>query len=569
MAFGSFRPLAMLSRLSFARSVRCLRARSCASASAAETASTAVSAQLSLPEAYDTLLTSGLNSDPAQRDLCYALEDLRSRVNAHREASQHYAAELADWRRTCARLQAEADAAEEARAREAANAPAWRKALNAIRDAAGGGGGIVERESPHLKLRVAQAQAHEDSGAPYRDYDVPAALGEANAGSHQPLSSEELAHPFWRTGLGGKTLLLDLLASALQADALADGGCPLSLRRALVAEMRAAEAAAQAAGSTRRSEEWCGEDEALSARVGVVSGGACVTGPGEAPLVLDDVGRPVSVGVLCYDEVQMMDIADATVLRGVLQALVGAGWVLVATCNRTPAEFAASTMQREHPQSRFAEAMAEHCDTLQLGDGGQLAAPQPSYFCPCEGGSAVPSPAAQLDRCFVDLTGGAAADEEVAIGAGRRMRLVSGRGVARASFERLCGTALGAGDYVALAQRYHTLCVDDLPQMSLRQRDQARRFITLVDQLYNHKTRLVASAAVPIGVTANSLETNYQGLLKTGAVAADSRKALFTGGDSLFTGEDETFAFRRAISRLNEMQSAQYLAARSRTRAAR
>jgi len=73
----------------------------------------------------------------------------------------------------------------------------------------------------------------------------------------------------------------------------------------------------------------------------------------------------------------------------------------------------------------------------------------------------------------------------------------------------------------------------------------------------------------PRGVTANSLETNYQGLLKTGAVAADSRKALFTGGDSLFTGEDETFAFRRAISRLNEMQSAQYLAARSRTRAAR
>jgi len=321
----------------------------------------------------------------------------------------------------------------------------------------------------------------------------------------------------------------------------------------------------------------------------------------------------VSVGVLCYDEVQMMDIADATVLRGVLKALVGAGWVLVATCNRTPAEFAASTMQREHPQSRFAEAMAEHCDTLQLGDGsrdyreGKLAAPQPSYFCPCEGGSAVPSPAAQLDRCFVDLTGGAAADEEVPIGAGRRMRIVSGRGVARASFERLCGTALGAGDYVALAQRYHTLCVDDLPQMSLRQRDQARRFITLVDQLYNHKTRLVASAAVPIGelfsgaagagviaqaqasllegvefegeagkaaelnprgVTANSLETNYQGLLKTGTVAADSRKALFTGGDSLFTGEDETFAFRRAISRLNEMQSAQYLAARSRTRAA-
>ena len=84
-------------------------------------ASSAASAQLSLPEAYDTLLTSGLKSDPAQRDLCYALEDLRSRVNAHREASQHYAAELADWRRTCARLQAEADAAEARAVAEAAS----------------------------------------------------------------------------------------------------------------------------------------------------------------------------------------------------------------------------------------------------------------------------------------------------------------------------------------------------------------------------------------------------------------------------------------------------------------
>ena len=130
--------------------------------------------------------------------------------------------------------------------------------------------------------------------------------------------------------------------------------------------------------------------------------------------------------------------------------------------------------------------------------------------------------------------------------------------------------------------------------MSLRQRDQARRFITFVDQLYNHKTRLIASAAVPveelfsgaagwhdqgatleglefegeagkapelnpIGVTANSLASSAAATLAgTANVGADSRKRL--GKDSLFTGEDETFAFRRALSRLREMGSVEFLA---------
>ena len=166
-------------------------------------------------------------------------------------------------------------------------------------------------------------------------------------------------------------------------------------------------------------------------------------------------------------------------------------------------------------------------------------------------------------------------------------------GVARLSFEEACGGHYGAADYIALAQAYHTLVLTDVPRMSLSQRDQARRFITFVDQLYNHKTRLIASAAVPveelfsgaagwhdqgatleglefegeagkapelnpIGVTANSVAVARQ----TGNVSADSRKGLTA--DTLFTGEDESFAFSRAISRLCEMQSAAYLGARLR-----
>lgn len=135
-----------------------------------------------------------------------------------------------------------------------------------------------------------------------------------------------------------------------------------------------------------------------------------------------------------------------------------------------------------------------------------------------------------------------------------------------------------------------------MPQLSLRERDAARRFITLIDQLYNHKVACYISAAVPlpdlfsggggagdgpgpqpdleglefegeagkaaelnpIGVTANALSEARP----TGNVSADSRKGL--AADTLFSGEDETFAFTRAISRLCEMQSSAYLEARAR-----
>ena len=203
-----------------------------------------------------------------------------------------------------------------------------------------------------------------------------------------------------------------------------------------------------------------------------------------------------------------------------------------------------------------------------------------------------------LERRFEQLTRGSARQLRTPLAHGRALDVVASppAGVARLSFDDLCDQPLGAADYIALAQAFHTLFVTDVPQMSLRRRDQARRFIVLIDQLYNHKTRLIASTAVPldklfsgasdgdggeallqleglefegeagkadelnpIGNTANSLFANSP---DTGRVAADSRKLLV--GDSLFTGEDETFAFRRALSRLHEMQSAQYLASRPR-----
>ena len=279
--------------------------------------------------------------------------------------------------------------------------------------------------------------------------------------------------------------------------------------------------------------------------------------------------------------------------------------MLVATCNRTPEEFETSTVHREHPQARFAQRIRQRCAAAQLFSPGDAAgapidyratltvAKEPSYLCPLDESTNL-----ALEGRFAHALAGTAPKETLAqTGPGRTLPVCGCEkvGVARTTFKELCDTPLGATDYIALAQQFHTLFVTDVPQLSLRSRDQARRFITLIDQLYNHKTLLVASVAVPlphlfeggggggaggfvdsleglefegeagksaelnpIGVTAHSLSASAAATLgATGKVGADSRKRL--ASDSLFTGEDETFAFKRAISRLMEMQSEEYL----------
>lgn len=336
----------------------------------------------------------------------------------------------------------------------------------------------------------------------------------------------------------------------------------------------------------------------------------------DARVETDPHGRPVSAGVLCFDEVQMMDIADATIVSGVLSRLFDAGWVLVATCNRTPDEFARSTMHREHPQARFTARILECCESVHLRTPVDEASgeaidyrqtlraclDEPTYISPLG-----PTTEQTLDGRFADaLSGGEACETSLPISAGRSLRLLASdsHGVARTSFTQLCASTLGAADYIALAQRFHTLFLTDVPQLSLQHRDQARRFITLIDQLYNHRTKLVATAAVPlpllfdgksstgtaaalmsealeglefegeagktselnpIGVSANSLASDAAAnLARTARVGADTRKRL--ARDSLFTGEDEVFAFRRALSRLQEMGSIEYLARSGRAR---
>jgi len=124
--------------------------------------------------------------------------------------------------------------------------------------------------------------------------------------------------------------------------------------------------------------------------------------------------------------------------------------------------------------------------------------------------------------------------------------------VARFSFEELCGRPLGAADYLGIAAAFHTVFVTDIPRFTLNDINQVRRFITLVDALYDKSVKLVASAAAPpedlFIIDADSDARIHVGD-RTGAAAHDP-----SGGS-----KDEIFAFGRTISRLKEMQSHEYL----------
>jgi len=134
-----------------------------------------------------------------------------------------------------------------------------------------------------------------------------------------------------------------------------------------------------------------------------------------------------------------------------------------------------------------------------------------------------------LDAAFAELTASAKARSETLTVMGRKFTVpLAAEGVARFDFETLCGAALGAGDYLALATHYHTLILDGIPRLSPDNYDLARRFIVLIDTLYDHRVKLVASAdAMP---------------------------------DQLYMRGENAKMFERTASRLDEMQSQDWLA---------
>ena len=238
------------------------------------------------------------------------------------------------------------------------------------------------------------------------------------------------------------------------------------------------------------------------------------------------------VKFLAFDEMMVTNSADAMIMSRLFTALIDEGVAIVTTSNRPPSDLYKDGLNREL-FIPFIELIEKTMEVLPLNGPTDYRLDRmrglDTWLVPNG-----PEATEKLSAAFFQLTDhpvedrAAVPSEQLDVGGGRKLHVPKSlKGVAVFSFKRLCGEARGAADYLAVARRFHTVIIVGVPVLTREMRNEAARFVTLIDALYEHRVKLLA--------------------------AADAEPA------GLYPSGDGRFEFDRTVSRLEEMQSADYL----------
>lgn len=231
--------------------------------------------------------------------------------------------------------------------------------------------------------------------------------------------------------------------------------------------------------------------------------------------------------LLCFDEFQVTNIADAMILGRLFETLFDEGITVVATSNRAPDDLYRNGLQRDRFLP-FIELLKQRLEILELGGGHDYRMDRMReldvYLTPL--GSWADK---KLDEAFRALSGGLDGEPRVLRTQGRDVPVPrAAPGVAMADYMDWCARPMGAADFLCIADHFHTVILANIPKMGPDSQDKAARFVTMIDSFYERKVKFVCSAAA-------------------------LPQKLYVDGDG-------AFEFQRTVSRLMEMQSPEYLA---------